>query len=57
MKYPEDFINKIICDDCLEMMKGMPDNCIDAITTDPPYGLEFMGKDWDKFPIRDRGKD
>ena len=33
--------------DCLEAMKKMPDNCIDAIVTDPPYGLSFMGKDWD----------
>ena len=33
--------------DCLEAMKKMPDNCIDAIVTDPPYGLSFMGKNWD----------
>lgn len=25
----------------------MPDACIDAIVTDPPYGLSFMGKRWD----------
>lgn len=25
----------------------LPDNSIDAVVTDPPYGLEFMGKDWD----------
>jgi len=25
----------------------MPDNSIDAIVTDPPYGLKFMGKEWD----------
>jgi hypothetical protein len=24
---------------------------VDAIVTDPPYGLEFMGKDWDKLDI------
>ena len=33
--------------DCLEAMKKMPDNCIDAIVTDPPYGLSFMGRSWD----------
>ena len=33
--------------DCLEAMKKMPDNCIDAIVTDPPYGLNFMGRAWD----------
>lgn len=33
--------------DCLDAMRKMPDACIDAIVTDPPYGLSFMGKDWD----------
>lgn len=33
--------------DCLDAMKRMPDNSIDAIVTDPPYGLSFMGKNWD----------
>ena len=33
--------------DCLENMKSMPDNSIDSIVTDPPYGLSFMGKTWD----------
>lgn len=37
----------IVNADCLEAMKKMPDNCIDAIVTDPPYGLSFMGKNWD----------
>jgi site-specific DNA-methyltransferase (adenine-specific) len=49
MKYPEDFINKIIQGDCLEIMKEIPDNSIDTIITDPPYGLSFMGKEWDSF--------
>jgi hypothetical protein len=34
-------------EDCLEGMQKLPDDCIDAVVTDPPYGLEFMGKDWD----------
>ena len=33
--------------DCIEVMRQMPENSVDAIVTDPPYGLEFMGKDWD----------
>ena len=33
--------------DCLEVMRKMPADCIDAIVTDPPYGLSFMGKEWD----------
>jgi len=28
-------------------MKTLPDNSVDAIVTDPPYGLSFMGKKWD----------
>jgi len=42
-------LNKIYCEDCLETMSRMPDNFVDSIVTDPPYGLEFMGKEWDKF--------
>jgi len=49
MRWTEDFLNKLICGDCLEVMKTMPDNCIDTIITDPPYGLEFMGNSWDSF--------
>ena len=33
--------------DCLEAMRGMADNSVDSIVTDPPYGLSFMGKKWD----------
>lgn len=35
--------------DCIEVMRQMPENSVDAIVTDPPYGLEFMGRDWDGF--------
>lgn len=38
----------LILGDCLEVMATLPDNSVDTIITDPPYGLEFMGKDWDK---------
>jgi site-specific DNA-methyltransferase (adenine-specific) len=33
--------------DCLEVMAAMPAESVDAIVTDPPYGLEFMGKSLD----------
>lgn len=33
--------------DCLETLRGIPDNSVDSIVTDPPYGLSFMGKRWD----------
>ena len=42
MQYPEDYINKIICGDCLEVMKEIPDKAVDIIVTDPPYGMEFQ---------------
>jgi site-specific DNA-methyltransferase (adenine-specific) len=33
--------------DCLDVLRGMADNSVDSIVTDPPYGLSFMGKKWD----------
>jgi DNA modification methylase len=33
--------------DCLDVLKTLPENSIDAIVTDPPYGLSFMGQKWD----------
>ena len=37
--------------DCIEVMKGMADNSVDSIVTDPPYELGFMGKSWDSTGI------
>ena len=47
----ERFLNQIICGDCLEVMRDIPDNSIDAVVTDPPYELGFMGKKWDSTGI------
>lgn len=33
--------------DALEVLRGLPDASVDSVVTDPPYGLEFMGKEWD----------
>ncbi len=33
--------------DSLEVLKDIPDNSVDCVVTDPPYGLAFMGKKWD----------
>lgn len=35
--------------DCVELMRKMSADSVDAVVTDPPYGLEFMGKDWDRL--------
>ena len=40
-------MNKILCGNCLEVMKDFKDNTFDSVVTDPPYGLRFMGKGWD----------
>jgi len=40
-------LNKVYCMDCLEGLKELGDNSVDAVVTDPPYGLKFMGKKWD----------
>lgn len=51
MSFKDDFINKIVYGDCIEVMKILPDNSVDAIVTDPPYELGFMGKKWDNSGI------
>lgn len=42
MIYPDDFVNKIICGDCLEVMQQIPNNSIDLIYTDPPYPKKYL---------------
>ena len=37
MHYPENFVNKIICGNCVEIMKQIPDESIDLAVTSPPY--------------------
>jgi DNA modification methylase len=33
--------------DCLNVLRGLPDNSVHAVVTDPPYNLSFMSKNWD----------
>jgi DNA modification methylase len=42
---------KLVLGDCLDLLLTLEDNSIDAIVTDPPAGIGFMGKEWD----RDKG--
>lgn len=35
--------------DCLDILRAMPADSVDSCTTDPPYGIGFMGKEWDTF--------
>jgi site-specific DNA-methyltransferase (adenine-specific) len=41
--------------DCVQVMRSWPEACVDAIVTDPPYGLQFMGVAWDTFSDRPTG--
>ena len=38
---------KLYQGDNMESLRKLPDNSIDSVVTDPPYGLSFMGKKWD----------
>ncbi len=40
MKFPEDFTNKIICGDAIDVMKKIPDGSVDLVITSPPYNLK-----------------
>ena len=52
-----DALSALYMGDCREVMAEMDACSIDAVVTDPPYGLEFMGHDWDKLEdgLADRG--
>jgi DNA modification methylase len=34
--------------DCLDVLRELDDNSVDAVVTDPPYSLTFMSRDWDR---------
>jgi site-specific DNA-methyltransferase (adenine-specific) len=38
---------RLLMDDCVERLSRMGEGFVGGIVCDPPYGLEFMGKDWD----------
>ena len=42
---------KIITDDCRAMLGGVDGSSVDAVVTDPPYEIGFMGKKWDSSGI------
>lgn len=49
---------RLIEGDCIEQMAALEEGSVDAVVCDPPYGLGFMGKDWDSpggegdYPMR-----
>ena len=38
---------QVICGNNIEVLKTLPPNSVDSIVTDPPYGIDFLGKAWD----------
>lgn len=59
LEYPQDFLDKVICGDCLEVMKEIPDNSIDLVVTDPPYFMPInsyvgvRGQGYDRRTLAD----
>lgn len=43
-----DWLDAIVCGDCLNILSELPDKSVDAIITDPPYGV--TGLHWDTKP-------
>lgn len=54
-EFPLNYLNKIICGDSEEVLKKLPDNCVDLIFTSPPYnfGLDYDNHEdgtlWDEY--------
>lgn len=46
LKSWEDAKNQVLCCDCLDLMKKMPDKCVDLVLTDPPYGVNYEYDLW-----------
>lgn len=40
MKYPDDFVNKIICGDAVPVLRQIPDESVELVVTSPPYNLK-----------------
>jgi len=47
MKYPDDFLNKIICGDSIDVMREMPNECVDMFITSPPYNIGLGYDEYD----------
>ena len=46
MTWPTDYLNRVICGDCLEVLKTLPDKSVNCCITSPPYwGLRDYGVD------------
>ncbi len=55
--YYQDEHATIFHGDCVEVMGAMDEASVDSVVCDPPYGLEFMGKEWDRLQPKEGRKD
>lgn len=42
---------RLLHGDYREVLGALPEASVDACVTDPPYGLGFMGREWDTFHV------
>ena len=42
--FPRDYEDRIFCEDCLIFMKGIPNESVSLILTDPPYGIHYSNQ-------------
>ena len=57
--YYEEELAAVYHGDCIDVIRELPDGSVDAVVTDPPYGIRFMGESWDGADIvkrQERGK-
>lgn len=47
--YYQDAAVTLFLGDSFDVLKALPDASVDAIASDPPYGIGFMGREWDTF--------
>ena len=47
-RVPAGLLNRVVLDDCIQGMKGLPDGCVDLIVADPPYNLEKNFGAWNE---------
>lgn len=48
---------RIHCGDSFDVLAELPEVAVHAVVCDPPYGLNFMGRDWDNFRRRNNDAD
>lgn len=49
--YYEEELAAVYHGDCIDVMRELPDGSVDAVVTDPPYGIRFLGEAWDGADI------